>query len=215
MILLSKMLESHKPVRRSCERCARPLAYCLCDHVQVVNNRTRVLVLQHPTEAKHPLNTARLAVLGLSRAELWIGEHFPQLESHIALAGQALLLFPSEEPAQCPPVDHARAADPSLLIVPDGTWRKARKIIHMNPALDRLPRFSLPPGDPSQYRIRKAPGPEAVSTIEAIVRALSVLEPEHDFHPLLKPFNVLVEQQIAAMGEEVYRRNYQMQPARQ
>src|SRR5690606_21169198 len=201
-------MDSNKTARRSCERCARPVAHCLCDQIQVVNNRTHVLVLQHPYDARHPLNTARLAVLGLTRAERWIGEYFPQLESHLASAGQALLLFPSEEPAQCLPADHARSADTSLLIVPDGTWRKARKIIHINPTLNRLPRFSLPRGDRSQYRIRKAPGPEAVSTIEAIVRTLSVLEPEHDFHPLLKPFDVLIAQQIAAMGEEVYRRNY-------
>src|SRR3546814_6536235 len=77
----------------------------------------------------------------------------------------------------------------SLLIVPDGTWRKARKILHANPVLSTLPHLSLPLGQPSAYRVRKASEPAAVSTIEAIVRTLAILEPDRDFQPLLKPFN--------------------------
>lgn len=53
-------------------------------------------------------------------------------------------------------------------------------------------------GAPSRYRIRKAPKPEAVATIEAIVRTLEVWEPRRDFLPVLKPFEALVEQQLAA-----------------
>ena len=97
---------------------------------------------------------------------------------------------------------------PALLIVPDATWRKARKIVQANPVLDDLPRLSLPQGEPSQYRVRKAREPAAVSTIEAIVRALAMLEPERNFEPLLRPFHVLIGQQITAMGDEVFQRNH-------
>src|SRR5690606_24408887 len=96
----------------------------------------------------------------------------------------------------------------ALLIVPDGTWRKARKIVHANPVLASLPRWQLPAGEPSRYRVRKTNEAAAVSTIEAIVRTLSALEPDQDFHPLLKPFDALIEQQIAAMGNDVYQRNH-------
>lgn len=204
------MLEPNKPSRARCERCLRPSSYCLCAHISRVSNRTQVLVLQHPTEAKHALNTARLAVLGLERAELLIGEHFPELVAIVAAAEQPLLLFPAQDSQSKTAWSKAskNAGAPSLVIVPDGTWRKARKIIHMNPVLETLPRLSLPQGAPSQYRVRKAPGPEAVSTIEAIVRALTMLEPRQDFQPLLAPFHVLIEQQIQAMGEDIYQRNY-------
>lgn len=170
-------------------------------------NRTRVLILQHPDEAKHRLNTARLAVLGLQHAELMVGECFPQL-TEILESATASLLFPQKELNQPGPRAMCQAAKPSLLIVPDGTWRKARRIISANSVLETLPRLSLPAGEPSAYRIRKTREPGAVSTIEAIERALSMLEPEVDFRALLKPFNVLVGQQIEAMGEEVFRRNY-------
>ncbi|MGE4340661.1 MAG: tRNA-uridine aminocarboxypropyltransferase [Pigmentiphaga sp.] len=194
-----------KPPRSCCERCLRPMSHCLCAHIPAVSNRTRVVVLQHPDEAKHPLNTARLAVLGLRRAELWIGEHFPQLEDAIVSVERALLLFPTKE--ESPPATHG-GDGALLLIVPDGTWRKARKIVRANPVLNTLPCLSLPAGEPSEYRVRKASELAAVSTIEAIVRALTTLEPQQDFQSLLRPFQVLVEQQVQAMGEEVYQRNY-------
>lgn len=164
--------------------------------------------MQHPDEAKHPLNTARLAVLGLRHADLLVGEYFPQLDGIIAAAERVLLLFPAKEESVVEPTVNDGAAASSLLIVPDGTWRKARQVIRANPVLNILPRLTLPSGAPSEYKVRKASEPAAVSTIEAIVRALEILEPRQDFQPLLCPFRVLVEQQIEAMGEEVYRRNH-------
>lgn len=202
------MLNPSIPPRLRCERCLRPPSHCLCIHIPALPNRTRVLILQHPDEAKHPLNTARLALLGLRRAELWVGESFPALSDAITSMERALLLFPARHESQRASLAEHDRHGACLLIVPDGTWRKARKIIQANPVLTTLPHLSLPPGDPSQYRIRRAPEPAAVATVEAVARALAMLEPGQDFQPLLKPFHVLVDQQIRAMGEEVYRRNY-------
>ena len=168
-----------------------------------------MVVLQHPDESRHALNTARLAVLGLQNAELLVGEIFPQLETLIASSPSTMLLFPAGPDEAVDPVpESTRTGGSPLLIVPDGTWRKARAIVRANPVLAGLPRLSLPEGAPSAYRIRKAPGLAALSTVEAIVRALEALEPDGKFADLLRPFHVLVEQQIEAMGEEVYRRNY-------
>jgi DTW domain-containing protein YfiP len=119
---------------------------------------------------------------------------------------QARLLFPGEE-AQ-PMHAYAPSEDPLLLVVPDGTWRKARKLLHLNPLLAALPRVTLAAGGVSRYRLRKAPGPGALSTVEAVVQALQTLEAPTCFEPLLRPFEALIEGQIAAMGEEVFRRNH-------
>lgn len=206
---MERMPDPKKPPRPRCEHCQRPLSHCLCAYISPIANRTRVLVLQHPDEVSHPLNTARLAVAGLNNAQILVGEHFPQLDDILASTGQALLLFPAKEGSESQTVADKGELDASLLIVPDGTWRKARKIVSANPVLGTLPRFSLPPGAPSEYRIRKTREPAAVSTIEAIARSLSILEPEQSFERLLTPFKAQIAQQVQAMGEEVYRRNYQ------
>lgn len=201
-------LSQNKAPRPRCGRCLRPGTHCLCADIPSLRNHTHVLVLQHPDEARHPLNTARLAVLGLARAELLVGETFPQLAEKLAAAQRAVLLFPDGEASRADAAPVAAGHSSTLLVVPDGTWRKARRIIHSNPILNTLPRLSLPPGDPSEYKVRKASEPAAVATIEAIARALQILEPQQDFQPLLKPFNRMVEQQIQAMGEDTYRRNH-------
>jgi DTW domain-containing protein YfiP len=165
-----------------------------------------VLVLQHPSESGHALNTGRLAVLGLENAQLLVGEHFDELLADWAHSHDPALLFPDEQ-ALCLADVGTVAVRPLLLIVPDGTWRKARKLLHLNPLLAALPRVSLPEGPVSRYRLRKAPMPGALSTVEAIATALEILE-ARSFAPLLAPFEKLIEGQIDAMGEATFRRNH-------
>lgn len=193
--------------RPHCSRCLRPTSHCLCALIPNLDSRTRVLLLQHPSEVNHALNTARLAALGLINAQLVVGEVFDDLATLLSPPGyQARLLFPAydAQPVQA----YAPGDQPLLLVVPDGTWRKARKLLHLNPLLAALPRVMLAGGGVSRYRLRKAPGPGALSTVEAIVQALQTLEAPASFAPLLKPFEALIEGQIASMGEEVFQRNH-------
>ena len=193
--------------RPQCPRCLRPTTHCLCALIPSLDSRTRVLLLQHPSEVSHALNTARLATAGLNNAQLVVGEVFDDLTTLLNPPGyQARLLFPADD-AQ-PLQVYAPGDLPLLLVVPDGTWRKARKLLHLNPLLAALPRVALADGGISRYRLRKAPGPGALSTVEAIVQALQVMEAPASFELLLKPFEALIEGQIAAMGEEVFQRNH-------
>lgn len=194
--------------RPVCPRCCRPLDHCLCTLIPSLPSRTRVLILQHPDEVRHALNTARLAALGLQNAELKVGEHFPDLQQWLSDEYRICLLFPGDD-AQVLPLNSAEDLRPLLLVVPDGTWRKARKLIYLNPLLAELPRVSLPVGLKSRYRLRKAPGEGALATIEAIVTALDLQEAPARFDALLRPFDALIEGQIEAMGAETFQRNHQ------
>lgn len=195
--------------RPECARCKRPQTRCLCALIPHLHCRTRVLILQHSSEAGHALNTARLAALGLDNAQLEVGETFSQLEDWLALPGyRPCLLFPGDEAVPVADFAEAAVATPLLLVVPDGTWRKARKLLYCNPLLQALPRITLPSGLSSRYRLRKAPEPGALSTIEAIVVALEAIEKPAQFGELLRPFEALIEGQIAAMGAETYQRNH-------
>lgn len=194
--------------RPRCERCQRPLAHCLCPLIPHLDSRTRVVVLQHPSETAHALNTARLAALGLVNAELRIGEVFDDLDALLATPGyRPALLFPGDEAEVLQ--GYGQGVDlPLMLIVPDGTWRKARKMLYLNPLLEALPRVTLGNVPPSRYRLRKAPEPGALSTLEAVVQALNVLEAPSGFAALLRPFEALIEGQISAMGQETFERNH-------
>lgn len=193
--------------RPACAQCLRPLTCCLCSLIPRLDSRTRLLILQHPSETRHALNTARLAALGLIQARLEIGEVFDSLAQWLDVPGyRPCVLFPDEQAITLAP--YAVTDQPWLLVVPDGTWRKARKLMHMNPLLQTLPKVTLAAPAPSRYRLRKAPMTGALSTIEAIAQSLECLEPDGDFTALLRPFEQLIEGQISAMGADTFARNH-------
>ncbi|MBU4611003.1 DTW domain-containing protein [Achromobacter sp. GG226] len=180
--------------RSRCARCTRPAGYCVCAHIPRLRNRTRVLVLQHPDEARHPLNTARLAVLGLANADLHVGEAF---DARLWLDTPSWLLFPGDDACVLSP--GMRPADPpAQLVVPDGTWRHARRLLRTNPSLLTLPRCAPAPGAASAYTVRRAAEPGALATIEAIAATLQALDAPMDATPLLRPFAAMVQAQLDA-----------------
>ena len=117
-----------------CVRCRRPGALCLCRDLVPCATRTHVVILQHPREHTMRLGTARLTHLGLAGSELHVGVRFddhPRLAALAASDGVALL-YPGATP-----VDRTHARLRTLVVV-DGTWSTARKIVARNPLLRAL-----------------------------------------------------------------------------
>lgn len=197
---------AHMKARRPCcARCLRAQAACICRWIVPIDNMIEVLVLQHPLEAGHAKGSAQLLHLSLARNKLVVGETFEQSELTQLLAGkQNILLYPETVIAPSP---HAAAAPaiPSFgepialrLIVLDGTWRKSRKMLFLNPLLETLPRLPLRAVPPSHYLIRKAHRPDQLSTLEACCYAMMQLEgAECRYTPLLDAFDGFVAQQLS------------------
>lgn len=178
--------------RPTCARCERPAATCLCATLPVppLAHRTELLILQHPAEAGHAKNTALLLTLGLQRARLLRGEVF---DAALATPGTALL-YPGEG-ASVP------AADMRRLILLDGSWRQSRRLLAANPWLAALPRVSLP-ALPGRYAIRRAHRPGQLSTLEAGLHALALLEGGAErFAPLWAAFDAFVHAALSRRGE--------------
>ena len=162
-----------------------------------------MLILQHPLEVSQTKGSARLLHMSLAGSQLETGEAFApeQLQQWLHAGGkQPVLLYPAspESPNQPPmisgesPIDEA----PNIrLVVLDGTWRKSRKMLHANPQLALLPRFSLTSMPASHYRVRKAHRPDQLSTLEAVCYALAQLERDSaKYAPLLAAFDGFVAQ---------------------
>lgn len=183
--------------RAECYRCHKPALTCICNALPLVSNRTEVVVLQHPRERLHPIGTARFARLGLSRSSVHVAWNAGQRESEPPpwLAPRTGLLYPAPdalELSQLPP-----AARPERLLVLDGTWHTARTLYRDKLWLHALPHYRLAPEQPGRYRLRREPQHDYVSTIEAIVEALRILEPETPgLDALLRAFDTMIDQQI-------------------
>lgn len=178
--------------RAVCPRCERPASTCLCATLPApLAVRTELLILQHPAEAGHAKNTTAFLTLGLSpAARLLRGETFEP-----ALAGPgAALLYPGPG-AATPPAGIDR------LILLDGNWRQSRRLLAANPWLAALPRLSLPE-QAGHYAIRRAHRPGQLSTFEAGMQALALLEGEPErFAPLWTAFFAFVHAGLSRRGE--------------
>jgi len=183
--------------RERCLRCRRPQKACYCRHLRPVESPVRTCFLQHPREARTAIGTARMAHLSLPNSELHEGLSFvdhPRVRELAAAEGTALL-FPGEGA-----VDPATLRDrpPRTVIVVDGTWPQARKVIRLNPFLTSLPRLAFTPTRPSNYRIRAEPSEACVSTIEAVVHLLGALEgAPARYLPILGAFDEMIDLQLA------------------
>ena len=205
--------------RPICTSCLRPQNACICPWVRPSTHHAEVLILQHPLEVAHAKGSARLLHLSLARSRLVTGEQFAEAELRALLtepfcpqelpgpARHAVLLYPdnAQDPdlgiATAPPLDPAWLQDPARLrlVVLDGTWRKSRKMLHLNPLLQQLPRLALQHLPPSRYHIRKAHQLHQLSTLEASCVALAQLEDDAQrFEPLLAAFDGLVEHLLKA-----------------
>lgn len=191
------------PKRPFCAACLRPQSACICQWVSPVAHLTEVLILQHPLEEHHAKNSARLLHLCLGNSRLFVGEAFDEasLRAALQVPKYTLLLYPQAAPLLdlSPALDPVRLLDPASLrlVVLDGTWRKSRKMLHLSPLLQGLPRLSLDDMLVSQYVIRKAHKPGQLSTLEATCAALAQLEGKgEDLLPLLAAFNGFVAQQL-------------------
>jgi DTW domain-containing protein YfiP len=89
-------------------------------------------------------------------------------------------------------------------VILDGTWRKAARILHQNPALASLPRFHFASPPASAYTIRKAPGSHHLATAEAVAYLLNVVEPELDTRPIARAIRALVDKQFAQIPTRLH-----------
>ena len=202
--------------RAICAKCLRPQSTCICPWITPTAHTVEVVVLQHPLEVHNAKGSARLLHLSLPLSRLVTGEVFDPQALQRVLASpmqpdapahghkQAVLLYPDtpEDTAlgmAAPPVlAPTLLRDPAQLrlIVLDGTWRKSRKMLFLNPLLQQIPRLPLRDMPPSRYLIRKAHRPDQLSTLEATCAALVQLEGSPArFQPLLDAFDGFVAQQ--------------------
>lgn len=153
-----------------CPRCLLQQWVCLCADVPTIATRTRVVIVRHHLERFRSSNSGRLAHLALPNSVI-IEHGGSGGPARLADLEGAWLLFPEGEPMRAAP-----EPPPRQLIVLDATWSQARRMYRKLGALRGLPILRLPDEPMPRARLRESPGPGRVSTIEAIARALRLLE---------------------------------------
>jgi DTW domain-containing protein YfiP len=213
-------MSRHASYGHRCPDCRMHLHICVCDQLPVLPTRTRVLLLVHQLELRKTTNTGLLALRCLPNSACVMRGRLPETPSGGPSAPprgpsapsvgpsseplgrepgrQAVLLYPGQEAV--PLASFADSALPLTLIVPDGTWSQASRTRRRVAGLADLPCVALPAGQISGYELRHAGQPGRLSTMEAIARALGVLEGPAVEDALLKVHRLVVERTLWTNG---------------
>jgi DTW domain-containing protein YfiP len=167
-----------------CSRCL--LQHCLCAEIPAIATQTRIVIVRHHLEIFRASNTGRLAHLALPNSALLDHGGATGAARLPALEGM-WLLYP-EGPVAEAPIEPA----PRALVVLDATWSQARRMYRKLEGLRGLPLLRLPDAPMPAARLRESPAPGRVSTIEAIARALRLLEGDAAAEPLEQLFALAV-----------------------
>ncbi len=177
---------------------------CICALVPRLRTRTRLTVLVHYREARKPSNSGQLAARCLERSTIeLVGQKDKLIEPpHVGDDEIPLLMFPHDDAVS---LEQFAASDkPIALFVPDGNWRQASKMRRRGPGLGAMQCVVLPHTGPTEYRLRAEPRAGGLATMEAIARAMRILE--GDAGPateaaLLEVFRIMVERTLWFRGK--------------
>ena len=172
--------------RDICSKCNYPTKTCLCSYITPVDHKTKIIILQHPSEVDNKKNTIRLLSLLTNNIKVIVGESEQDFAEVEALLKDSdtnyFLLYPSEKSKTWNEYltessdKYVSLTQKKALIMLDGTWRKAKKIHLSNPWLKNIPNLTLISDKKSSYGIRKSNLDHGLSSIEAVAYALEDIE---------------------------------------
>ncbi len=176
--------------RFHCNQCRRPEQHCYCKKIIHRENIYPVKIIQSVSESKHPFNTGRIAELSLSNCEKLLLDKNTNINESISkfIPSNPVIAFPTTEASD---ISTITLAPSTPIIFIDDTWRKAKRILHENPELNKLPKICLPPDYVSTYSLRSATKhltkrdqglSQPMCTLEAIAHCLDVLEGKENYY---------------------------------
>jgi DTW domain-containing protein YfiP len=198
----------------TCPRCGKPRWLDACDRIVPIDNRVRLLILQHPQEQDRELGTARMALLQFPNSVFRVGLSWPSLAAALGRPADpkrwAVLHLGAIKPSDFPPgrtvaaFDRAgkpladqRAALAGIegVVLFDGSWSQAKTLWWRNPWVLKARRIALNPPQPSLYgRLRREPRREGLSTLEAAGLVIAGLEGRPEVAAaVLPPFRRLLQ----------------------
>eukprot|EP00579_Thalassiosira_antarctica_P006979 CAMPEP_0201880334 /NCGR_PEP_ID=MMETSP0902-20130614/10949_1 /ASSEMBLY_ACC=CAM_ASM_000551 /TAXON_ID=420261 /ORGANISM="Thalassiosira antarctica, Strain CCMP982" /LENGTH=268 /DNA_ID=CAMNT_0048408329 /DNA_START=248 /DNA_END=1054 /DNA_ORIENTATION=+ len=186
-------VERSRGGREICERCIRPPPLCVCQSLpeKLIDTSTSVLILQHPRERRRKsLSTVPLMPLVLEKCTVKVGYNFTPTELTLVTEclgreQKPLLLFPGPDAITLDDDNHVDTvknlqSKEQLLILIDGTWAEAKRMIMQSPALIQIcQQVQFQSEQESIYpsSLRKEPEKHCLSTLESCAHALMLLEP--------------------------------------
>ena len=175
----------------------------MCGSIPIIKLKTRICLVVHHRELTRSSNTGVLAVRALVNSEMRVrGEAKGALNLSDLITPQyrTFLLFPSDGAVELDRELVALDRTPIQLIVPDGTWRQARKVHYRHPELKDVPRVKIAGPNNTIFQLRAQNKPERMVTLQAVAQALGVIEGEGVERALMALYREKVERTLMGRG---------------
>ena len=181
-----------------CDTCARPEKACICQFFIATFNQVPIVILRHPKETSHAKNTTPLLEHSLSHFPVIEGEDFTDNVALNQLLNDesklCLLLYPSDESIELTNssqlIQRKKNNEPvekqHVLILLDATWKKAYRMYMLSKNLHDIKHVALPENITGEYAIRKTLKKNALSTFEAAIHALAIIEGSSEHYKKLR-----------------------------
>jgi DTW domain-containing protein len=192
-----------RTTKEPCGICAASRTSCLCDVVPRIELRTKVCLVIHHRELSRSSNTGLLALRALVNSEMRIrgeGREALDLKDLITLQYRTFLFYPSGDAAELDQALVMQESTPIQLLVPDGTWRQARKIHSRHLELRNLPRVKISKPNKSTFQLRAQSRPERMATLQAIAHGLGIIEGDLVRAQLMKLYYAKIDRTLKARG---------------
>lgn len=164
-----------------CPACRLPNWLCVCAHAPRLATRTPLLLVVHVHDLGRSSNTVRFLSLAVRDAALLCHGVFPDPAdpaSRVPAGATPIVLFPGRGARTLTPELVAALPSPPALVVPDGNWKQAGRMVKRLPLLDGAVKVSLPTRAFTGAALRRNRPGHRMSTYEAVAQALGVLEGE-------------------------------------
>src|SRR4051794_33783774 len=153
-----------------CPACRLQRWLCVCAHAPRVAIRTPLLLVVHVHDLGRTSNTARLLTLAIRDVTLVCHGAFPDPAdpaSRVPVCTTPLVLFPGHGARPLTPELIASLPSPPALVVPDGSWRQASRMVKRLPLLARAMKVALPDRLFAGAALRRNSPAHHMSTYEA------------------------------------------------
>lgn len=170
--------------------------------------RTRLCVVAHYREVEKTTNTGTVAAHFVAGSTVLVhGRRDAPAPMPDFSGRRGMVLFPAEGATVLTP-ELGRDGPPVTLVVPDGNWSQARRMRRRVDWMLDLPCVTLPPSDRrTEYHLRRSPREHGLATMEAIARALGILDGPEPQRTLERIFGLFVQRTLAARGQLTWSRD--------
>jgi len=169
---------------------------CFCNKLTTIELKTKISLTIDKKEVWLPSNTAHLAIKSLTNSNQFVRGHKNIFLEESFLDQEIyhpLYLFPCENAVELTSELVNSFEKPINLIVPDGTWRQAKKVQRRERFLSSIQAVKITPKTKTIYPLRRQKYEFGLCTHEAIAFALEIIEGKEAKDVLMENLKIFID----------------------